>query len=98
MVECRPVLCSVRKVFSCANEFRAIVCVLFYQIQCNNFMLSSLILLELVCVQNDICVSNSILLHADIQTYVWIFNSIPLTHMSGFVPIPCCFYNYAFVV
>jgi hypothetical protein len=32
------------------------------------------------------------------QVYIWIFYSIPLIFLSVFVPVPCCFYYYGFVV
>ena len=33
-----------------------------------------------------------------IWIYIWIFHSIPLIHPFDFVPVPCSFYYYSFVV
>ena len=33
-----------------------------------------------------------------VQIYFWVFDLIPLIHLSIFMPIPCGFYYYSFVV
>jgi hypothetical protein len=30
--------------------------------------------------------------------HIWILYSVPLVFMSVFVPVPCCFYCYCFVI
>jgi hypothetical protein len=30
--------------------------------------------------------------------HIWVFYSVPLVFMSVFVPLPCCFYCYCFVI
>jgi hypothetical protein len=30
--------------------------------------------------------------------HIWVLHSVPLVFMSVFVPVPCCFYCYCFVI
>jgi hypothetical protein len=30
--------------------------------------------------------------------HIWVLCSVPLVFMSVFVPVPCCFYCYCFVI
>jgi hypothetical protein len=33
-----------------------------------------------------------------VWTHFWVLYSVPLVFMSDFVPVPCCFYCYCFVI
>jgi hypothetical protein len=37
-------------------------------------------------------------LSVDVEIYFWVLYSVPSVHVSVFMPIPCCFGYYGFVV